>query len=102
MPRGYDSDGNRTGKGAPKRKLTLNTQRSEFNTDLLKAPQVLEVILFVMQEGGALRFGLTMDKGALALGIYGLGEPTTKYVRTQEELEELLDAVYHGFKGDVE
>lgn len=102
MPKGYDSNMNRVGGTGRKRTLKMRTERSEFDTELLNTPTVLEVLKFVLQEGGALRFGLTMDKGALALGIYGLGEPQTKYVRTQEEFDELLDAVYHGFKGDVE
>lgn len=102
MPKGYDSNGNRMGGDKRKRTLKLNTERSEFDTRLVMRQNVFELVEFVLQEGGALRFGLTMDKGALALGIYGLGEPQTKYVRTEAEFDELLDAVYHGFKGDEE
>jgi len=101
MPKGYDSNGNKMSK-AGTRKLTLRTKSSNFDTSLLAGAEVQEVLAFVLQEGGALRFGLTQDGGALALGIYGLGDPQTKYVRSADELTELLQAIYLSFKEGVE
>lgn len=102
MPRGYDSDGNRiSGRGGkrPPRKFEVNIQRDEFDTELLKAGYVWETLDFVLQEGGALRFGLTRDGGAFALGVYGGDKPTTLYARTEEELKIMFETVYEAFKG---
>jgi hypothetical protein len=102
MPRGYDSDGNRVSGGSSKRKarkFEIDIRRDEFDASLLKAAYVWETLEFVLQEGGALRFGLTRDGGAFALGVYGGDKPTTMYARTEEELEVMFKTVYDAFKG---
>ena len=47
--------------------------------------------------GGALRIGLTRDGGALASGVYGLGEPYTAYIRPSDDLSLLLDELTNAF-----
>lgn len=102
MPRGYDSDGNRAGSksgGRKARKFELDLRREEFDVRLLRADYVWETLDLVLQEGGALRFGLTRDAGAFALGVYGGDKPETFYARTEEELQVLFKTVYDAFKG---
>jgi hypothetical protein len=54
--------------------------------------QVVETIGAVTKAGGALRFGLTVDGGAYAVGVYGDGpEPYTEYVRPNENIESFLN-----------
>lgn len=42
----------------------------------------------LVKEGGALRIGLTRDRGALALGVYLGNDYTTEYIRPSEDLAE--------------
>lgn len=100
MPKGYDSDGNRiSGKGKRSSRQYNFDTASEFDLSILTKADLSELYDLVLSEGGALRFGLTLDKGALAVGIYGLGDPVTKYCRTADEFTDLLGKVYKAFKG---
>lgn len=45
----------------------------------------------MIQAGGAIRLGVTRDKGAWAIGVYGDGPtPYTEYVKPTESLTEYL------------
>lgn len=102
MPKGYDSNMNKLPGGGVKRSLQLSTKSEDFNIELLKCDEFWAALDLCLAEGGALRFGLSRDKGALGVGIYGLDDKQTKYVRTRDELLELLEAIYRGFKGSNE
>lgn len=102
MPRGYDSNGNRTSGGKSYRKprqFEFERSSEPFDVSLLQQAFVWETLELVLSEGGALRFGLSQDKGAFGLGVYGMGDTVTKYARSAEEFEKLFAAVYSAFKG---
>lgn len=89
-------------KGTSERK-SFTRQREQFNTDTIWTDEFRAAIEIALQEGGAIRLGLTRDGGALAVGIYGLGgDPTTEYLRPSDDPTEFWNALYHAFKGDGE
>lgn len=45
------------------------------------------------ETGGAVRIGLTRDKGALALGMYHGDDYVTEYVRPHEDIEAALHSI---------
>ena len=50
---------------------------------------IVELIQAASETGGAVRFGVTRDGGAYALGVYGDGpDPYTLYAGTPEEMGE--------------
>jgi len=51
--------------------------------------------------GGAVRLGYTRDGGAYAIGVYGLGEPYTEYVRPSEDVEGYLRELAEAFVGQL-
>jgi hypothetical protein len=66
-------------------------------------PNVLrDTVSAVTLRGGALRFGYTRDGGAYALGIYGLGDPYTEYIRPSEDIEAFLQEVTTAFRDQLE
>lgn len=64
-------------------------------------PDNIEVIKFVIQEGKALRFGLTSDGGALCIALYDGGQAKNFYVRSQDEITQFFAALYQYCKGSV-
>jgi len=67
-----------------------NDRAADWST--VDMAQVVETIGAVTKNGGALRFGLTVDGGAYAVGVYGDGpEPYTEYVRPNEDIESFLN-----------
>lgn len=100
MPVFMDRDPKNKGKRAD-RKIELQTG-SDFNLSYITAESLLPTLEIVLSEGGALRLGLTRDGGALAVGIYGYGDPQTKYARTETEYLAIMEAVYKAFKGTAE
>jgi len=71
------------------RRSAANDRGADWST--VDMAQVVETIGAVTKNGGALRFGLTVDGGAYAVGVYGDGpEPYTEYVRPNEDIEAFL------------
>jgi len=68
---------------------------------MVPAEKLQETISAVTLRGGALRFGYTRDGGAYALGIYGLGEPYTEYVRPSDDIEGFLDELTEAFRDQI-
>lgn len=79
------------------RKETIGADWGMLDAELLR-----ESISAVTLRGGALRFGYTRDGGAYALGIYGLGEPYTEYIRPSEDVEGFLQEVMAAFRDQVQ
>lgn len=89
-------------RGAKIRK-TFERQREQFDTSTIFTPEFQAAIDIALNEGGAIRLGLTRDGGALAVGIYGLGsEPTTEYIRPTDDIGEFWRELYAGFKGSTD
>lgn len=66
---------------------------------------VLELValtLFLVSKGGALRWGLTRDGGALALGVYYGDDSATEYVRPSEPLNEACSEIVSAWLPDFE
>lgn len=52
---------------------------------------IRDAIVAASMAGGAIRFGLTSDGGAYAIGVYGDGDkPYTEYVRPNDDIEGTL------------
>lgn len=65
----------------------------------IKPETLHELILAVTSQGGAVRFGLSRDGTALAVGILGDGDPYTEWFRPSDDIEaNLLEmaARWHG------
>jgi len=60
---------------------------------------VLQAIEAVSKAGGALRFGLTRDGGAYAIGIYENGQAHTEYLRPGDDLSTFFAEVAADFGG---
>lgn len=65
---------------------------------MVSAEKLRDTISAVTLRGGALRFGYTRDGGAYALGIYGLGETYTEYLRPSDNVEGFLDELAEAFR----
>jgi len=89
MPAFMDNEPRKKGrKPAPERKL--EKRGKAFDVSTLDNATVWESIAVVIAAGGAIRLGLTRDGGALAVGIYGDGEPYTEYVRGGDDVIEFF------------
>lgn len=62
------------------------------------AENLWEVIVNITEQGGAIRFGLTRDGGAYAVGIYDNGEHETEYLKPGEDLRGYLEELATAFK----
>jgi len=58
---------------------------------------LIDTIQTVALAGGAIRLGYTRDGGAIAIGVYGDGDPYTVYVSPRDSLEDILRSVRDGF-----
>jgi len=58
---------------------------------------LIDTIQTVALAGGAIRLGYTRDGGAIAIGVYGDGDPYTVYVSPRDNLADTLRAVRDGF-----
>lgn len=70
------------------RMLQRAALRQRFDINTIGWESLRYALDRVTAQGGALRIGLTRDGGALAVGVYGLGEPYTDYVRPTEDPNE--------------
>ncbi len=101
MPAFMDNEPRRKGKKAANFKMFSEQRRQFDDTNLLNADQVATV-KFAIQEGMAIRFGLTKDGGALCIAIYKDGDVKNAYVRDDDELNEFFAVLYEFCKGSVE
>ena len=69
---------------------TERQTRSAVDVHSIDGALLIEAIEMVAANDGALRIGLSRDKGAFAFGIYGDGEPYTEYVGATEDVNVYL------------
>lgn len=87
-------------KRKPQERKAFTRNREQFDTATLWTPEFRDAVELALQEGGAIRLGLTRDGGALAVGIYGLGgEPTTEYLRPSDDADAFWRELHGAFKG---
>lgn len=63
---------------------------------------VAGLVIAVTSQGGAVRFGLSRDGTALAVGILGDGEPYTEWFRPSDDIEGNLVDMTRRWTGEVE
>lgn len=100
MPAFMDNDS----KKKAKKSVDFSTFGSGLPTmdiDQVFTAENLEVIKFAIQEGKALRFGLTSDGGAMCIALYDGGQAKNFYVRSVEEIAQFMAALYQYVKGSV-
>lgn len=68
-------------------------EKGEFNLDLLPWLNICALQACLANQQGALRFGLTRDGGALALGMYRGDDYTTEYIRPTEDVAEAINEI---------
>lgn len=92
------------GNREPERKRrTFERERQQFDPTTIISEEFKAALEIALTEGGAIRLGLTRDGGALAVGIYGLGnEPSTEYLRPSDDAASFWAEVYAAFKGSNE
>lgn len=59
------------------------------------------LVIAVTSQGGAVRFGLSRDGTALAVGILGDGEPYTEWFRPSDDVESDLIEMAARWNGEV-
>lgn len=87
--------------GAPNtnRLASLKKARGQFDLSGLDTGRLLTSLGIAIERGGALRIGLTRDKGALAVGVYVDGASETVYLNAEDDQAQFwdtIDAVYLG------
>ena len=87
------------GPRGPKKKETKyaglkkdKSMTSSFNMPLLtdNAMEVVSAIVTVLENGDLVSFSMTSDQGALVLCIMSHGEKVKEYIRTADELSDVL------------
>jgi len=95
-------DANLRNSREPKQRKSFTRQREQFDVRSIWTDAFREAVDIALSEGGAIRLGLTRDGGALAVGIYGIGnEPSTEYLRPSDDADAFWAELYAAFKGDV-
>lgn len=87
------SNGKRRARKAPGRS-TNPVNWNEVDREI-----ILRVITAATRAGGAVRFGGTRDNGALALGVYGDGDPYTEYFRDGDDCATFIEDLTNVFTG---
>lgn len=59
------------------------------------------LVIAVTSQGGAVRFGLSRDGTALAVGILGDGEPYTEWFRPSDDIEANLVEMAQRWTGEL-
>lgn len=90
----------KNGKTARKRKYGVDSTGSgQASWSEVSAANVLELIQAASNAGGAIRFGVSRDGGAYALGIYGDGpEVYSLYSGSLEGIELHIANLYEVFE----
>lgn len=60
----------------------------------VKCESLAELIAFVTERGGAIRFGCTRDGGAGAVGVYYGDSRGTVYIRPGEDVDMAFQGIY--------
>lgn len=93
--RGNSGGGNSVGNN---RKLDkLKKSRERIDLKWLDTGLMLAVVERALISGGAVRFGLTRDGGALAVGVYGDGEYTTVYLNAKDDQTEFWQTIMESY-----
>lgn len=101
MPAFMDNDSKKKKKKAANFDAFDQTS-SAFDPGLVFSGEYVPTIIFAVQEGKALRFGLTSDGGAMCIALYDNGEARNFYVRSPEEIAGFFEKLYVYCKGSVE
>lgn len=90
-PRDRQQDAKDTKRAAAKeRRETKRRVQGALDVASLPWLAMAALIAEMAESGGAIRVGLTRDKGALALGMYQGDDYTTEYIRPNEDIEQAL------------
>lgn len=70
-------------------------RRVQGSVDVTALPWLAMVALIaeMAENGGAVRVGLTRDRGALALGMYMGDDYATEYIRPNEDIEAAIHSI---------
>lgn len=93
MSKPYDST--RSNRRISKRRAQQS--HDPINWDVINSKTITDLIQSATRSGGAVRFGATRDHGALALGVYGDGEPYTEYFRDPDEFDDFTQELINVF-----
>ena len=113
--KGYDSNGNKMGKGKGKtygneqsdriknrRSKIAEAKGDPFDWRTVNPEKLLHLVAIVAACGGAVRIGATRDGGAMAVGYYLEGDSWTEYVRPAEDIEAYFDGAIQDWLGECE
>lgn len=101
MPAFMDTDDKK--KKRKGSKLDAFDQTSaNFDPAQVFTDETVPTIIFAIQEGKALRFGLTSDGGAMCIALYDDGQAKNFYVRSPEEIAGFFEKLYAYCKGSVD
>lgn len=78
---------------AAKRRETRRREQGTLDVGSLPWLTLVALVAELAENGGAVRIGLTRDKGALALGMYQGDDYATEYIRPNEDVEAALHAI---------
>lgn len=95
--RGSGSGSGKNSAPNAKRLDALKRSRGQFDLSGLDTSRLLTSLGIAVERGGALRIGLTRDRGALAVGVYVDGASETVYLNEgddQAEFWDKIDSVY--------
>lgn len=93
---------NRRGTAKTRRYMAKGSATVDLSWGELPAEDLKELIHYAAKAGGAIRFGMTSDGGALALGVYGDGDtPYTLYANSAEGMAEHIRGLCDVFEGEA-
>lgn len=78
---------------AQERRQTKRREQGTLNVAGLPWLVLAALVAEMAETGGAVRIGLTRDRGALALGMYHGDDYATEYIRPNEDVEAALHAI---------
>jgi len=93
---------NRRATTKTRKYMAKGAVQAELSWGDLPAEDMKELIHYAAKAGGAVRFGMTSDGGALALGVYGDGDaPYTLYANSAEGMAEHIRGLCDVFEGEA-
>lgn len=89
---------NKRAGGRQRRYGNVSVAKAAVTWTDVKSENIMELIVAASEASGAVRFGLSRDGGALALGVYGDGdEGYTLYSPTAEGMEDHISGLIDVF-----